>query len=192
MNPPTAIDIRNWTQLNLARYGYADDAKLQPVVDRAIGYILVMTGQTLPDLDPSASPTASAAHLEPLMQQAIQMRVEQVLLQGRPGHVNSAADNEVVQSFSAGSYSESRRAGQGFSSRTGAAERGINTWPALEELLWMLMTPERFAYWWAFTSGQPMPDFTVEEVNWRGAASAITFFEPWDRWVPAGYGDGLM
>lgn len=178
---PTTDDFRNWTQLKLAQLGYGEDTKLQPVLDRAIGYVLYVSGQKLDALDTSLSPTAAVEDMEPLIGQAIQMRAEQVILQGRPGHVGSAADNEVVSSISVGSYSESRRA-PGFS-RSGVSERSINTWPALEEILWMVMTPERYGYWWAFTSGKAIPDFWVEEMAWVGGGSALSWFEPWDRYV---------
>lgn len=182
MIAPTVNDIRTWTQVPIARYGYSDDAKLQSVIDRATAYVLWVTGQVFPTLDPSNSPVATPEMLEPMMDQAIQMRVEQVILQGRAGYVGSAAEMDVISSFSASGYSEQRSRG-GFASRSGAAEKSINKWPALEELLWMLMTPERFSFWLAFVSGQMVPDFAVMEVDWRGAGTAVSFFEPWDRYT---------
>lgn len=181
MDKPTATDFTNWTNLRLPRFGYSDVARLQPILDRATGYIVYMTGQKLDALDPSLNPGMTAADLEPLVQQAIQMRAEQVILQSQQGHAVSAADNEVVSGFTAGPYSEQRRDPQ----RKGE-QRSINTWPALDELLWMLMTPERFAFWWAYVTGQPIADTWVEEVDWRALGTVITFFEPWDRYVPAG------
>lgn len=187
MDKPTTDEIRLWSQLNFARYGYADDPKLANVIDRSSAYVCWVTGQRVdaPLLDASMSPTGNPLDLEPIMDQAIQMRVEQVVLQGRTGYLGSAAEMDVIQSFSAGSYSEQRARG-GFASRTGAAEKSINKWPSLEELLWMLMTEERFAFWLAFVSGQPIPASWVEEINWTRAGTAVTFFEPWDRYVVAG------
>lgn len=179
---PTVAEIRSWTQVPITRYGYSDDGKLQAVIDRATGYVLWVTGQRFPDLDTSSSMAGDASMLDPMMDQAIQMRVEQVILQGRPGYVGSAAEMDVIAGFSASGYSETRVQG-GFSSRSGAAEKSINKWPSLEELLWMLMTPERYSYWLAFVSGQVEPDFAVIEVDWRGLGTAVSFFEPWDRFA---------
>lgn len=169
MDKPTVDDIRNWSQVNFARFGFSDDAKLQAVIDRATGYVTFITGQTLAAPDASVSSTGDPADLVPLIQQAIQMRVEQVVMQGRPGHVDSASTNEVVSSFTAGSYSETRRD----PGRRGE-QRSLNTWPALDELLWMLMTSDRFAWWWAYVTGQQIPSFAVEEIDWG------SYFYAWD------------
>jgi hypothetical protein len=186
MDKPTVDEIRLWSRVKFAREGYADDEKLANVIDRSAAYVSWVTGQRVDavTLDASMSPTGSPLDLEPIMDQAIQMRVEQVVLQGRTGYLGSAAEMDVIQSFSAGGYSEQRARG-GFASRTGAAEKSINKWPSLEELLWMLMTEERFAFWLAFVSGQPLASFWVEEIDWRQAGTGVTFFEPWDRYVLA-------
>jgi hypothetical protein len=149
VNAPTVTDFRNWTQLNLARYGFTTDEKLAVTLSRAIAYVMFMSGQKL---------------------------------EGRPGHVTSAADNEVIQSFTAGSYSESRRDPQ----RRGE-QRSLNTWPALDELLWMIMTPERFSYWYGVVTGTPIASFAVEEIDWEHTGGSLTFWEPWDRYVLSGY-----
>lgn len=158
---------------------------LQRVVDRAVGYVVTVTGQdiTAPILPPSLSEALFAS----LFDQAVQMRTEQVVLQGRKGHLSSAASNSVISSFSAGSYSESHRD----PTRRGE-EKSINLWPDLDELLWLLMTPDKQDYWRAFLAGQGAPDFVVQQMDWMGIGGAVTFFEPWDRYVPAGYGDGRM
>jgi hypothetical protein len=182
VNAPTVTDFRNWTQLNLARYGFTTDEKVAVTLSRAIAYVMFMSGQKLDALDPSITPTGRVEDLEPLMQQTIQMRTEQIILQGRPGHVTSAADNEVIQSFTAGSYSESRRDPQ----RRGE-QRSLNTWPALDELLWMIMTPERFSYWYGVVTGTPIASFAVEEIDWEHTGGSLTFWEPWDRYVLSGY-----
>lgn len=185
MEAPTATDVRNWSDVNFARYGYGEDARLQVQVTRAIGYVLYITGQSLASPDASNTPLGDPANLVPILEQAVQMRTEQLVMQGRVGYVSSAAEKDVIQSFSVGSYSETRASG-GFTARTGAAEKSINKWPSLEELLWMLMTPERYEFWLAFVSGQQTPDFAVEEVAWGPFRSAIEFFEPWDRYVLVG------
>lgn len=177
METPTAADVRDWSQLDFGRYGYSDDTRLGVVVARSVGYVRYVTGQDLAAPTPPENLTADL--MEPILQQAIQMRTEQIVLQGRRGHLDSAASNEVVSSFSAGSYHETRRD----PSRRGE-QRSLNTWPALDELLWMLMTPERFAWWWSYISGQPLPDFRIEEVHWGGGSlGSLTWFEPWDRYV---------
>lgn len=174
METIAAADVRGWSQLNFARYGLADDDKLQVFVDRAAGYVFVITGQTYASI--------TDGNLTTIAQQAIQMRTEQAVLQGTRGHLISAADSSVVSSFTAGSYSEQRRD----PSRRGE-ERSINLWPALEDQLWLLMTPERWEWWWGFVNNTSIPAFTMEHHSWRSLGTELTFFEPWDTWVPAGF-----
>lgn len=171
MNAPTASEVEGWSQVNWGRLG----ADLEVLVPRANAYIEYVTGQTW-----AAMPT----NLEKLAQQAAQMRTEQIGIQGRHGHAESAAENEVVQSFSAGLYSESRRDTRSVVSKV------VNTWPSLDELLWMLMTDDRRAYWLGWISGETVPDWGVVEVNWHGATySAVApnsdwVYESLDPWAP--------
>jgi hypothetical protein len=178
MEPVTATQVRAWSQVRFERFGLVEDTDLQEFVNRATGYVFIVTGQTYE----SMTDDVFGMLVQSQLRQAIQMRTEQVVLQGKRGYVGSAAEKDVIQSFSAGGYSETRTTG-GFS-RAGAAEKSINSWPALSELLWLLMTDERFAWWVAFTSGQSAPDFTIEEYDWRGLSTVLAFFEPWDGISP--------
>jgi hypothetical protein len=183
--PPTPDDLRNWSTVRWERAGVPDDDMLQLRIDRAVGYVCFITGQSL---DALFVPTWSAAgSVEALMNQAIQLRTEQITMQGVRGHVASAGQNEVVSSFSAGSYSESRRE-PGHSK----GQQYINTWPQLDELLWMLMTDDRRGDWMEAITGQTAPAFWVEEVEWGNVTTLATYFEPWDRYVPAGIYSAAM
>lgn len=181
--PPTAVEIRADSQVKFARLGLSSDDDLQRVVDRSVAYIQYVTGQNLDALVPPDGTSMTQEQLEPLVAQAIQMRTEQVAMQGRQGHVDAAASNEVISGFTAGSYSEQHR-----DPNRKKDSLSINTWPALDELLWMILTPDRFSWWWAFLTGNALPEFMVEEIAWGGVGGSISFFEPWDRYViGAGY-----
>jgi hypothetical protein len=176
MTKPSAAQIREWSDLNFDRLGYSDDAKLENVIDRAVGYITSVTGIALADAEAAILwYQPNATNVAALMQQAIQMRVEQIIMQGRRDYVESAAQNEVIQSFSAGLYSESRR-----DPRRPEKSRSINTWPALDELLWMLMSPDMYGYWLGYVSGEATADWSVVGVDWN-PYTALQWFEPWDR-----------
>lgn len=179
MERPTAAEIESWSQVRFSRYGLDTD-KLEAQVARACSYIAWVTGQDFAAVTVSAT-GLQVSDAETLLKQAVQMRTEQVVMQGRPGHVDSAASNEVVQSMSVGPFSESRRDPQ-----RQANQRSVNTWPALDELLWMLMTADRFSFWYGYVTGQSEPDMIVEEIDWRGVGTAATFLEPFDMMFAGG------
>jgi hypothetical protein len=182
MQPITAAQIRLISDLNFTRLGLTDDAKLQVFVDRAAGYIFSVTGLSYATAEsaPLALGPDDSALVVSLIQQAIQMRTEQIILQGRADYIESAAENDVIQSFSAGLYSESRRDPARASKTT-----SINSWPALNELLWMLMTPERYAWWYSYVTGEAPADFAVVAVDWNTYGGALQWFEPWDTVLPS-------
>lgn len=183
MESVTAAEVREWSDLPFDRLGLGDDTQLQQKVDRAAGYVFSITGLSYAGAEMTvlAMGPDDPGLVTKLVEQAVQMRTEQVVMQERADYVESAAQNDVIASFSAGLYSESHRD----PTRRGEA-RSINTWPALDELLWMLMTPDRFAWWQAYISGTPAPEWSVQAVDWRTTRDLWTWFEPWDRMVPAG------
>jgi hypothetical protein len=172
VNVPTTDEIRAWSTVRWPRFGVTDDALLQERINRAAAYVAFVTGQNFDA--PTVASWATLTSTETLLRQAIQLRTEQITVQGGRGHISSAAENEVVQSFTAGSYSESRRD----PARRGE-QKSLNTWPALDELLWMLMTDERYGWWYAYITGKPFPATWVEEVEWRGPGT-VALFEEYD------------
>lgn len=178
MTTPTADQLRAMSNLNYDRLGYSDNAKLQKQLDRAAAYVVNVTGQTLEAPVPVAP--LSVAGLELLIEQCIQLRTEQIVLQSQADHAESAAQNEVVQSFSAGLYSESRR-------DPNAKRVRLNTWPQLDELLTQSMTPDRLVAWTALVTGEVVPYWDVVEMQWHtDVLGALTWYEAWDTLLPVG------
>jgi hypothetical protein len=183
MEPITATEMREWSLLPFDQLGITDDVLLQQKIDRAAGYVFSITGLSYSTVEtaPLAMGSDDPEMVTDLVQQAIQMRTEQVVIQSQRDYIESAGENDVIQSFSAGLYSESRRD----PTRRGE-QKSINTWPALDALLWMLMTPDRFTWWQEYISGVPAPNWTVQSVDWRTPGTLWTWFEPWDQMLPVG------
>ena len=104
--------------------------------------------------------------------------------------IETAADFMLIQSFSAGSYSESRR------SLTELKNAGmIDADPRVNALLWPLLTDDRRDEWLSWLNGKNAPAFEVTEVDWDsysgsgyswGLNDRILETEPWStyfRWI---------
>ena len=168
MDTPTAADIRAYPfKFDWTAAGYpppaapGDPDGLDVAVAWAVGYVEQVTGQHTGPGIPDPLDTDTGVSLVPLMQQAIGLRTIQLVSQGAKDYLGTIADFDIIQSFSAGNYSESRK---------DAARRGeqkeINSWPPINELLWLLMTPDRYAYWLAWITNTPVPAWQVSEVDW--------------------------
>lgn len=140
-----------------------DDVQLAVVVAQADAYISQVTGRQFLTMPPG---------LEPIATQAVVLRTEQIALRSQEDYTEGAND-DVVGSFSAGSYSETKHD----PNRRGEA-RPLNTNPALNELLWMLLAPfpgypdpnvdTMYDYWQSLLGGVHAPAFEVSEVDWSG------------------------
>jgi hypothetical protein len=164
MDLPTAETVRLRTpRLDWSAQGYPADASpdlLEEEVADACEYIVNTTGHTY---------EAMPSNLERTALKATIMRTQQQVFQADPDNVESAAD-ELTQSFSAGSYSESRRS---FGEVKTQNEAGmVNSWPELNRLLWALMTAEKRAYWMGLLSGQGQPAYGVVEVDWSSSGAS--------------------
>jgi hypothetical protein len=184
--PPTAANVRSWSDLDFAGAGLPEGSPdpLQVWVDRAVSYVTWVTARGYDDL-------VIPAHVLDLLNQAVQMRTEQVVMQSRAEQVETAGDIDLIQSFNAGAYSETRRD----VSRRGES-RALNPWPALDSILWMLMTlgpgeindrvSERLDYWRYMLGLQPnAPSWSVVEVDWANQAlprDQISPYEPWSMY----------
>lgn len=162
MDRPTSETVRALTPAppngtDYAAFGFPppppEPDPLQPLVDASIQYLEQVTGRAPIETTPP--------ELESLMNMAVRMRTEQFLHVTSADSVESAADSDVV-SFSAGSYSETRRTERGH--REG--EWWINPWGALDDLLWLLMTPEKRAEWEAKAKNIVEPAFAVASPDW--------------------------
>jgi hypothetical protein len=170
VDTPTATDVRAWSKLAFDEYGFGeyDGAggvdPLDRLVTAACDYITFVTTRVI-DAD---TPTMLVSMIE----DAVQLRVEQTVMQRQTEHIETAGDIDMISSLSVAGYSESRR-------DTSAKEPGtLNPWPALDALLWRLLSPmpgednavldDRRAYWQQLLSGQPAPAWETVEVDWSG------------------------
>lgn len=179
--------FRRLTRVRLSKLGIepgGGDELLQEEIDRAAAYVEIVTGQpaTSADLPVLATNIANGSALSdgvvrPTIRQAIQMRTEQVTYQSQRSYLEDATD-DVVGSFSVGGYSQSKSD----PNRRGE-QRQLNSWQALSNVLWLLMTPDRYWWWVVFLSG----DAHLMEGVAYGFENAI---QP--GWVEGwGYGFGI-
>jgi hypothetical protein len=152
MDKPTAADIRAWAppDFDWTAVGYppADpDDRLQKRVDWAVGYVENTTGRPLATVAPPASPSLDNPDLTPLAEQAVLLATAQQVLQGSRKYLKATVLQDYLASFSAGSYSETRRRPDEQLGRGGISNPPVNPWRALSDLLYLLMTEQMRAYW---------------------------------------------
>jgi hypothetical protein len=160
-NAPTTAEIRALSKVEFSEINYPVETPdpLDPVVAQAIAYVEWMTGRVFDDTDDASKPSYGTfeqigvlnSRLFVLFTQAVRMRTEQIAMQSQDDYVETASD-DVVSSFSASDYSETRAD----PTRRGES-KSINTWKALSDLLLILMTPDRYSWWLAYLSGTPQP-----------------------------------
>jgi hypothetical protein len=170
VDAPTADDIKTWSRLDFQGDYDTSDDQLEVEVGRAVNYVWQVTGRPIDSTFPD--PLVSIA------QQAIQMRTEQLVLQAQEDYVETATD-DLIQNFNAGSYSESRR--EPLRLTRGGSQAGmipVNSWPSLNEMLWMLMTDDMQDYWRALF-GQIIPAFEVSEVDWSLSDIPASYLPGW-------------
>lgn len=154
MDAPTAEEIVAASQLNFAEQGY-DDAQVGVIVSSANSLLTAITGLTF---DPRGN---IDSNIEALVRMAVRGFSEQIAYQGTPEYLETLADFDLIQNFSAGPYSEARRnAGDAMKARM------LNAWPWLNGLLWSILTDDKRDYWNSVFSGLNAPAFAVTEVAW--------------------------
>lgn len=168
MNQPTADEIRSWSKLDFGTLGYADGSPdpLDELLARGAALFTEITGLKFGD-------TSITAEREPLVRQVIQRTVELMAVQSSQDIIETVGDFMLISSFSAGSYSESRRS---LSELKDA--KMIHADPTLNGLLWSLLTPDKYDWWMAYFTGENAPAWDVTEMAW-GVQST-------------GYGDGPL
>lgn len=163
MDRPDATAIIGWSKLDFGVLNY-DETTLQVVVDRAIALVETITGRVLDATMPSG--------LDTIAQAVVQRMTEVYALQNQPEVLETLGDFELLSSFSAGSYSESRR------SLTELRDaRMIVPDPTLNSMLYALMTPDKLDEWSTWFTGENAPAWDVQEVDWSGAS-----FDPLALW----------
>lgn len=196
MTAPTSTDIRGWSKLDFSDpdIGYPAPASgatdtLDFIVSQANAYVAFVTARPLDATMPD--------DLVPIAQAAVLRRTEQIVEVAKPDSIDTAGDIDMIQAFTAGPYSETRR-------DTTARPNGpvtLNPWPELDRMLWLLLTDtpseaaaggnqavdERRDYWrWACGLAPNLPAWQLVEVDWsRGLdymQSSISPYEPWSRY----------
>ena len=169
--PPTAAEVRERSRLDFAGEGYPeDDGPLglqQRVVDPAVNWLWYVTARSYSDAQTDQYP-----QVEDMLDLAVRMRSEQIVLQARLDQLETAADIDMIASFSAGLYSETRR---GYND-TAKPPKMLNPWPPLNDLLWLLLglfpgetndlVSDRYDYWVGLLTGAVAPAWGTVEVDW--------------------------
>jgi hypothetical protein len=150
---PTAAEIREWSKVDFGSLTFADDDDLQLLVDRAGDYIEWTTGREMDATCPQ--------EFERGMAQATQYKTEDMAYQDQPENIETIGDFMLISSFSAGSYSETRRSLDEL-----AKAKMIDADPRLNSLLWGLMTDDKRDFWMGWLTGANAPAFEVTEVDW--------------------------
>lgn len=158
--PASAAGVRESSKIAFGELGYPAPVSgpdpLQVLVDRSVEYVLRVTGQTADSIPETLANT---------YEEAIQRRTEQLAYKAQEDEAETAADFELINNFSAGSYSETRR-GLGETEK----QRQINPWPLLNDLLWALATEDARDEWieyWDSAGGKTAPAFDVTEMDWN-------------------------
>jgi hypothetical protein len=172
--PPTVGDLKTWSRVPFGDLDapYTDD-DLQVRIHRSCDYLTAYTGRPIDSTMPP--PLVSIA------EEAVQLRVEQVCYQEQPDYVETVND-QAVQSFSAGNYSETRH--EPGRSRYAGATTGLpdlNPNAALNRDIWLLCTPAMQEYWRYILQGQGAPAIETTEVDWGN----------YDALYPYSYGVGM-
>lgn len=129
---PSAAEIRaEWPQAPWAEYGYPDPTlgqfdPLEMLVTEGIVEFLGMTG-----VDPTSAAMSTDKRL-PIIRKALKMLVGFNAGGLQPEILDTAIDFDLLSSFNAGGYSESRRGHRG---ALGSENVILHPWPALNKLL---------------------------------------------------------
>lgn len=190
-NMPTSDEVYDASKVKWQKLKIQSAADLDDTVIAAAAYITGTTGRVWADWPmPTSFPgelLVATPELIPVARKAHMMRVEQVVTQDQPGYVATAGD-DLIQSMSVGSYSETRRDTATLRGGRQAQKPLLNTHPGLNALIELLMTEERFEFWLYRLSGTYMPAFSVEEVDWSLIGKDALFssgndpYAPWMTW----------
>lgn len=138
MDIPTAEQIRSWSNVSFAEFGYPEAVDPEP--DRLVRKIAESAAelQTLLGFKGvvlTYADVAVGSALELLTERAIQMLTEYNVASSQQSNVETASDFDMIQSTSVGPISETRRS-------LSAQANIIHPWPALNKLLWGIISLE--------------------------------------------------
>lgn len=160
MAVPTADAIRENSLVDFDSLGYTG-TKLDRLVSIAVSQTRQATGQGWANTG-EFTPVAPLSSMdEPLVDHVVQTLTEWLAYRTQPDVVETLGDFDLISSFSAGAYSETRRGGKDALEAQRAFLRG---------LFWGIMSPDKQDDWIAAEEGAAHPpSFAVTEVDWSGA-----------------------
>ena len=161
MDAPTADEIRSWSKVDFDDRDFVivdndpdpDTDQLDRVVVLQTAWLEDKTGLVLEDIDLSGTPDRATVRLSLSIQQAIQMLVEHYTAVASPDSSETAADINMIQNFSAGSYSENRRQYR--------MQYALHPWRDLDDLLLSILTDAKRA-----ELGDEVPQVGVIPPDW--------------------------
>ncbi len=159
--------------MDFGTLGFVDDPSLQTLVDRATALFEAMTGRVLDATMPSG--------FDRMVEQVVQRMVEILAFQAQQDYVETLSDFQLIASFSAGSYSESRRG-----LKEVQEAKMLVADPALNSMMMLLLTPDQRDFWDAWWTGEIPPSFEVTEVDWSGQYAAGR------SWYAGGWGEPIF
>ncbi len=158
MFAPTAARVRLISQSPFAEQGFPEptgneEDPLARLVAAAAEFVIDKTGY--------GSFLAVPDGKAPLVENAIVMLTSMYVAQNTAEYLETLADFDLIQSFSAGSYSETRR-----SADDAAKAKALVAWPPVNAAIVAAMTPEAYDDYMAWLNGDVAPAFSVTEVDW--------------------------
>lgn len=165
MDQPTAADVRTWGLPNTpwAEWGYVEGLtpdSLERVTAAAAQQTLNVTGWGTWGAVPPQN--------EPLLEHAVTIMTQMFAAQSTPEYLETLSDFDLIQSFSAGSYSETRR-----SVDEAIKAKMLAAWPAAHAALFAAMTPDARDAYLAYLNGANVPGFETTEVLWGGSPYGV-------------------
>jgi hypothetical protein len=152
MPVPTAAQIREWSKVDFDALGFDTDEALARLVRLAVAQVTRWTGQFWNVETGVYSDLAPALGSEPLAEDLVQKFVEWEAFRKQEDRAETMADFDLLSSFSAGGYSETRRSGKD------AMEAQVAT---LKALLWPVMSYEAQEAWIEMIGGPPAPALEI-------------------------------
>lgn len=153
---PDAAYVVSASKLDFAEYGYTSNdgpGGIQELVDRAESSFWRITGQTIDEID---------AKDAPLVRRVIQGMTEQIAMSSSADTLDTMADWDLIQSFSAGPYSETRRSPEDM-----LKAKMLNPVPWISDALWSMLTPAQYEHYWMFFSGANIPAWQATDTYWQ-------------------------
>ena len=169
MDKITPAKLLELTKINFPALGYPEEDDIQPLIDRSWAWLGFMTGHSQQWGTSMAS--WSDPDMEPLVEMVTRAKTEVLAYQNQEDIMETAADFMLISSFSAGSYSETRR-----DIKDLKEARLLDADPRINSVLWALMSPEMRDIWEDWLTPGNAPAFEVTEMIWQPHAGS-TYYE---------------